>query len=346
MEEESILFFPLFKMTVSLLLLVICLPPSLTFSPYDLRLDYYSVTTTDDLILYSAEPRFAWKLPSMVKEQHAYQIEIRSEWNRRWNSGWIVSTDMRHLFSSEETYFQPWTVYRFRLRVRTDNETSRWTPWIRFRTVTFQLHQYLMDMADRAFWIGSNEIGMNELRREFQLDSAGNVAIRSAIVVMSGLGYYELSINGRAVDPTRKLDPGWTTYERRTLFVTFDVTSFVQVRCIYRFRSNSSSPVLARDECRWGETWKWMVQPGAIPSLTTERCQLRYRFVLDSAREEKFSHRRSTTSILHSECDVHRWPKRSDLQRSKLVRSTRFDHPRQRIQRRNLRCTLGSASLE
>ena len=315
-------------MIVSLLFLFFALPRSLTFSPDDLRLNDYPVTATDDLILYSAEPRFSWTLPSMVKEQRAYQLEVRSEWNRYWSSGWIVSTEMRHLFSNDETYFQPWTVYRYRLRVQTNNGTSRWTPWIRFRTVTFHLHRYLMDMADRVFWIGSNEIGMNELRREFRLEAAGNGLIRSAIVVMSGLGYYELSINGRAVDPTRKLDPGWTTYERRTLFVTFDATPFVQVRCIDRLSSYSPPRVLARDECCWGETWQRMVQPGTVPPLATEWCQLRYRLVLESEEEKEVWLFRSTTSPLHSECDVHRRSKRSDLQRSNLVRPTRLDHPR------------------
>lgn len=225
MEEEPILF-PLFKM-ISCFLATVFISTCFAFTPYDLRLDYRASSTVDDLVLYTPSPKFTWKLPVIVKKQDAYQLQIQSELKDRWDSGWIRTNDADHRFSNEKNGFQPWTRYWFRLRVSSENQTSAWTEWIRFRTVTCHLHQYLMEMNDRVFWIGSNQIGMNELRKEFQLDSKST--IRTAIVLISGIGYYELLINGRAVDPTRKLDPAWTTYERRTLFVTFDVTSFVQV---------------------------------------------------------------------------------------------------------------------
>ena len=71
----------------------------------------------------------------------------------------------------------------------------------------------------------SNEtdINMNELRKEFNVSNTSPV--KSAIVHMTGIGYYEFYLNGYKVDPSRKLDPGWTTYEKRTLIVSYDVTS-------------------------------------------------------------------------------------------------------------------------
>ena len=51
------------------------------------------------------------------------------------------------------------------------------------------------------------------------------VRFDQATCLISGLGYYELYLNGDKIDPSRKLDPGWTTYEKRTLFVSFDLTS-------------------------------------------------------------------------------------------------------------------------
>ncbi|MEE9602600.1 MAG: family 78 glycoside hydrolase catalytic domain, partial [Thermoguttaceae bacterium] len=50
--------------------------------------------------------------------------------------------------------------------------------------------------------------------------------IRRATVYVSGLGYYELSINGRRVGD-RVLDPAWTTYSKRVLYSTFDVTDML-----------------------------------------------------------------------------------------------------------------------
>jgi hypothetical protein len=36
-------------------------------------------------------------------------------------------------------------------------------------------------------------------------------------------------LNGKNVDPSRKLDPGWTTYEKRTLLASYDVTANITV---------------------------------------------------------------------------------------------------------------------
>ncbi len=56
-------------------------------------------------------------------------------------------------------------------------------------------------------------------RKEFRLDKK----IRRARVYVSGLGYYELSLNGQRVGD-HVLDPGWTTYSKRVLYSTYDVT--------------------------------------------------------------------------------------------------------------------------
>jgi alpha-L-rhamnosidase len=60
-------------------------------------------------------------------------------------------------------------------------------------------------------------------RREFTLSRP----VRRARAYVSGLGYYELSLNGRRVGD-HLLDPGWTSYERRVLYSTYDVTDSLQ----------------------------------------------------------------------------------------------------------------------
>ena len=47
--------------------------------------------------------------------------------------------------------------------------------------------------------------------------------LRRARVYVSGLGYYELRLNGQRVGD-HVLDPGWTTYSKRVLYSTYDVT--------------------------------------------------------------------------------------------------------------------------
>ncbi|CAF2739263.1 unnamed protein product [Rotaria sp. Silwood2] len=76
-------------------------------------------------------------------------------------------------------------------------------------------------------WIGSTQIYMHELRKEFNVSNTS--PIRSATVFISGIGYYEMYLNADNIDLSRKLDPGWTTYQKRTFFVSYDVTSKIKV---------------------------------------------------------------------------------------------------------------------
>lgn len=59
-------------------------------------------------------------------------------------------------------------------------------------------------------------------RREFTLAKP----IARARLYISGLGYYEASLNGRRVGD-QVLDPGWTRYSKRVLYSTYDVTGLL-----------------------------------------------------------------------------------------------------------------------
>jgi alpha-L-rhamnosidase len=216
-------------------------------SPFDIRIDHHKVDTTRDLIINTPRPQFSWKnrvLDNVLNrnvEQKAYQIQLEStklsqrEKLFRWDSERVASSQSIHVPYTGRADLLPSTYYRLRIRVWLSNsaEASKWTDWIQFRTPIFNLHQHLKSNAD-LLWIGSTKINMNELRKEFSVPNTSPV--KSAIVYISGLGYYEFYLNGNKVDPSRKLDPGWTTYEKRTLLASFDVTSNITVR-------NSSVPL-------------------------------------------------------------------------------------------------------
>lgn len=57
-------------------------------------------------------------------------------------------------------------------------------------------------------------------RKEFSLDKK----VARARAYVSGLGYYELRLNGEKVGD-HILDPGWTSYAKRVLYSTYDVTA-------------------------------------------------------------------------------------------------------------------------
>jgi alpha-L-rhamnosidase len=60
-------------------------------------------------------------------------------------------------------------------------------------------------------------------RKEFLIGKK----ISRARIYVSGLGYYELHLNGQRVGD-RVLDPGWTTYSKRVLYSSYDVTDQVK----------------------------------------------------------------------------------------------------------------------
>lgn len=60
-------------------------------------------------------------------------------------------------------------------------------------------------------------------RKEFQVKQK----LKSATAFISGLGHFEMSINGKKVGD-HFLDPGWTQYSKAAQYVTFDITRQLQ----------------------------------------------------------------------------------------------------------------------
>jgi alpha-L-rhamnosidase len=69
-----------------------------------------------------------------------------------------------------------------------------------------------------------------------------------ARVYISGIGYYELTINGHKVSDD-VLAPGWTTYSARTLYSAYDITSLLRPGS-----SNAIGVMLGNGP--WGRWWK------------------------------------------------------------------------------------------
>jgi alpha-L-rhamnosidase len=68
--------------------------------------------------------------------------------------------------------------------------------------------------------------GAPELRSEFTLEE-GHGAVISATLTLSALGVVEAWLNGRPVSGDL-LTPGWSSYEWRLRFATYDVTGLVE----------------------------------------------------------------------------------------------------------------------
>jgi len=185
------------------------------WAPMNLLCEYLANPTAVD----AAHPRFTWELGHSERgqKQTAYRVIVSTdskvESGTVWDSGRVASANSTQVLyagnslRSDTAYF--WKVKWW------DNggRESAWSQAARFETG-------LLSPGDwKAVWIG----GKNELRKEFVLDKK----IRRARVHISGLGYCELRINGRRVG-RNVLDPGWTTYAKRVLYSSYDVTEYLR----------------------------------------------------------------------------------------------------------------------
>jgi hypothetical protein len=194
-------------------------------------------------------PVFSWLLSSDERgqKQSAFRIIVSSDPHKAekgkgdfWDSGKIPSSknawikyDGKSLLPGKE-YF--WKVIVWDKKDR----KSAWSS-----TGSFITGLYSKDNWAGAGWIGYEEIddslllvpgvhgngdnlGSKALRKNvvplFRKEFTVKAEVEKAIVFISGLGHYELSINGEKTGD-RFLSPGWTDYRKTCLYNTYDVTA-------------------------------------------------------------------------------------------------------------------------
>ena len=162
-----------------------------------------------------ASPRFYW-VPAHTERgarQTAYQVLVGTTPDAakggQWDSGKVASAGTVHVvyggkaLESGRTYY-----WKVRYWDQAD-QPSAYSPVATFETAL------LSSAAWQAQWIK----GGNLLRREFTLETA---PVR-ARAYLAGIGYYELRLNGGKVGD-HVLDPGYTPFDKRVLYVTYDIT--------------------------------------------------------------------------------------------------------------------------
>ena len=193
-------------------------------------------------------PVFSWIFSSPIRgaAQTAFQIILDTDENNLepesdcfWNSGKISSPESAWIdYSGPE--LKPWKKYFWRVRIWDNaDKPSAWSNNAFFITGLFTKEDW-----NGARWIGLEEIPDSMLlvpgihkgikiegdiatkrslvpyfRKEFSLKKN----IKEAFVSVSGLGQYELYINGHKIGD-RFLSPGWTDYQKTCLYNTFDVS--------------------------------------------------------------------------------------------------------------------------
>ncbi len=183
-----------------------------------LRCDY----TENPLGIDNRTPKLSWIINSTTSNQtqSAYQILVSSnpellntDNGNMWDTG-IIKSDQSCQIIYQGKSLQSTKKYYWKVRIwDKNNNRSEWSAPANWEMGLLEPAQW------KAKWIGFNCEATPIFRKEIEISKT----IKEARVYISGLGFYELSINGNKIGD-HVLDPGQTDYEQRTFYVVYDVT--------------------------------------------------------------------------------------------------------------------------
>lgn len=179
----------------------------------------------------AANPQFSWQLVSdrgQAAAQAAYELEvdtldaINKKFGKFWSTGKVVSNQSLYI-----PYKGKWlnSGYSYFWKVRVWDTHGEPSPWSEMASWKMGL----LSPADwKAKWIGpSSPDAVNGpaplLRTAFSLSKE----IREATAYVTSHGFYEAQINGTKVGDAY-LTPGWTSYNKRLQYQTYDVKSLLK----------------------------------------------------------------------------------------------------------------------
>jgi alpha-L-rhamnosidase len=191
----------------------------------------------DPLGIDVARPRLSWTLqsPERGQRQTAYQVLVASspellaqDKGDLWDSGKITSDQSLHVEYAGSP-LASWQACWWKVRTwdkdgkpSAFSEPARWTMGIlEPEGWTGKWLGYTKPYPEPTGWTQTAPSPV--FRKTFELGQP----VKSASLSIAGLGYYELHLNGAKVGD-HVLDPGYTRYDRRVLYVTYDVTSQLQ----------------------------------------------------------------------------------------------------------------------
>jgi len=236
---------------------------SILITPRHVRIQHIDVDTHPDIVIDIHTPHFSWQLAQQYDQhgqsirniqQHAYHIYVTvlNTGETIWDSGYVVSPLSTHIHYAGPAFTSD-TRYTINIKYYTTQQyESQWYT-AHFRTGLFSLSDW------SGQWIGSDDINMNQLRKVIDLKLT---TIQSATAFISGIGYYQLFVEGELIDPSRRLDIGWTTYQQRTLYTSYDLTSVLNTS-----RSKGIGITLGQG---WYNRQQWVIGPGARPDLSNQ----------------------------------------------------------------------------
>ena len=192
----------------------------------DLRCEYLQ----DPIGVDAAQPRLSWRIQDHTTGalQTAYRILISTDEENKniiWDSKKINSDQV--LVKYQGPQLTPLTKYYWKVEVWDKNNKPSSSDLASFETGMQKVHNWKGEWISDGDEIESAAIttkNASYFRKEF-MPLEKKIASARAYIAVGGL--YELTINGQRIG-NHKLDPAFTRYDRRNLYVTHDVTANIR----------------------------------------------------------------------------------------------------------------------
>lgn len=201
-------------------------PAFAAMRPVNLKCEYL----VNPIGIDALPPRLSWQLASEERDQRqsAYQILVASteESLRRnrgdlWDSGRVSSGEQLHIEYAGKPLRSGQRCY---WKVRVWDREGRRSQY----SAPAHWEMGLLSPQDwHGRWIARTTEKEYQPAPHFRRTFTVNGRVRRARVYLCGLGYHELSLNGQKAGD-HALDPGYTRFDRRVLYVTHDVTALLR----------------------------------------------------------------------------------------------------------------------
>jgi alpha-L-rhamnosidase len=186
------------------------------------------------------KPRLSWRFESRTRgqKQSEYHVLVASSHDKLdkevgdlWDTGKVKSDQSIHVVYKGKLMKSRMRCY-WKVRVwDKDSKASNWS-----KTAEWSMGLLKPDDWQDAKWIGieKQDVAKNKskdnrtrlsaryLRRDFEVTKQ----VARATAYVSGLGFFDLHINGRRVGD-HIMDPALTGYRKRAFYVTFDVSNYL-----------------------------------------------------------------------------------------------------------------------
>ncbi|HTM98993.1 MAG TPA: family 78 glycoside hydrolase catalytic domain [Pedobacter sp.] len=196
-----------------------------TASTHSLKTEYL----IDPIGLDNPHPRFTWQMLDTRNgaKQTAYRILVNTDSIAltrgiavQWNTGWLTQSNSLRTYNGQT--LKPFTKYYWRIDIADQHHV---------KSLNFKISSFEMGMMEsknwQGSWISDNQNVQLKPAPYFRSTFEITKRIKSARAYIAAGGLYELSLNGEKVG-NHRMDPMYTRFDRRNLYVTYDVTKQLQ----------------------------------------------------------------------------------------------------------------------